>query len=267
MTKAIKATSRVAIGKKLRFSVFERDDFTCQYCGKNPKDHDIILNLDHAVSVKDGGDNSEDNLITSCWDCNIGKGATSVVRKEGKRDVEDELRKADERLSQIKAMIKSKSRLKEAEVEIERLEYDFVSCFDIFSNDDGYNTTSSAILSLLKKRRKGGVSLEILCDSVEVTFNKFGEEDEIRTTDVVKYLSAVIRTKSLEKEDPVGAEIKRQQVGAYYKACNEFNYVNRTMFFFFIEELGVPTLESFISSSRNWSEFRELCEDALNPSE
>ena len=36
------------------------------------------LVVDHVVSVAEGGDNSYDNLVTSCRSCNAGKGARSL---------------------------------------------------------------------------------------------------------------------------------------------------------------------------------------------
>jgi len=69
---------RKSISKGLRFEVFKRDGFTCQYCGTHPpKD---ILHVDHINPVKLGGGNDIDNLITSCSDCNLGKSATPLTR-------------------------------------------------------------------------------------------------------------------------------------------------------------------------------------------
>ena len=58
---------------KVRFEVFKRDDFTCQYCGR--KTPEVVLEIDHIVPVSAGGDNDPLNLTTSCWECNRGKGA------------------------------------------------------------------------------------------------------------------------------------------------------------------------------------------------
>ncbi len=68
--------SRQSISKKLRFEVFKRDAFTCQYCGQ--KAPDVVLNCDHVKPVIDGGENDILNLITSCFGCNSGKGARSL---------------------------------------------------------------------------------------------------------------------------------------------------------------------------------------------
>lgn len=64
---------RKPIGTKIRFEVFKRDGFFCQYCGAHPPIS--ILQVDHIVPVKEGGENDLDNLITACQTCNIGKGA------------------------------------------------------------------------------------------------------------------------------------------------------------------------------------------------
>ena len=63
---------RQPIPKNIRFEVFKRDKFTCQYCGRQAPD--VVLEVDHIIPVKEGGDNSIINLVTSCRDCNRGKG-------------------------------------------------------------------------------------------------------------------------------------------------------------------------------------------------
>ena len=69
-------TKRKSVSKKLRFEIFKRDSFTCQYCGNTPPK--IVLELDHITPVCEGGDNSEDNLITACFDCNRGKAGNKL---------------------------------------------------------------------------------------------------------------------------------------------------------------------------------------------
>ncbi len=65
---------RKAIPKSVRFEVFKRDNFTCQYCGR--KAPDVVLEVDHINPVANGGENDILNLVTSCRDCNSGKGAS-----------------------------------------------------------------------------------------------------------------------------------------------------------------------------------------------
>ena len=57
----------------LRQAVYERDNFTCQYCGFHASEKE--LEIDHIVPVSRGGTNDIDNLRTSCSKCNKKKGA------------------------------------------------------------------------------------------------------------------------------------------------------------------------------------------------
>jgi hypothetical protein len=66
----------MAVGKKLRFEIFKRDGFTCQYCGRTPPD--VVLNCDHVTPVSKGGTDDQENLITACFDCNSGKSNISL---------------------------------------------------------------------------------------------------------------------------------------------------------------------------------------------
>lgn len=60
-----------AVGTKLRFQVFERDNFTCKYCGLTPPA--VRLQIDHVIPISKGGKDEEANLVTSCFECNNGK--------------------------------------------------------------------------------------------------------------------------------------------------------------------------------------------------
>lgn len=61
----------MSISKRLRFEVFKRDSFTCQYCGARPPD--TVLEVDHVHPRSLGGLDHLENLKTACWNCNRGK--------------------------------------------------------------------------------------------------------------------------------------------------------------------------------------------------
>lgn len=65
--------TRSAICAKTRSLVFERNNYTCQYCGRTPSDG-VKLHVDHIHPVSQGGSNDLENLATSCQECNLGKG-------------------------------------------------------------------------------------------------------------------------------------------------------------------------------------------------
>lgn len=56
---------------KLRFQILDRDNFTCQYCGRKPPK--VILQVDHINPKSNDGELIKDNLITACFECNQGK--------------------------------------------------------------------------------------------------------------------------------------------------------------------------------------------------
>lgn len=56
-----------------RKSVFKRDRFYCQYCGKNLKSGQVTV--DHVVPKSLGGLSSFGNCVTACYGCNNKKGS------------------------------------------------------------------------------------------------------------------------------------------------------------------------------------------------
>lgn len=62
-----------------RYAILERDDFTCQYCGR--KAPDVALEVDHIIPVSNGGTNNPSNLKTACFECNSQKRAKGKIRR------------------------------------------------------------------------------------------------------------------------------------------------------------------------------------------
>jgi 5-methylcytosine-specific restriction endonuclease McrA len=50
----------------VRLAVFERDDYTCRYCGVSG----VKLECDHIMPISRGGSNDRSNLVTACQSCN-----------------------------------------------------------------------------------------------------------------------------------------------------------------------------------------------------
>jgi len=71
-TKEPKSSAWLHYRKRLRFNIFRRDRFRCQYCGRSVADG-ALLTLEHVHPKSKGGELSKDNLLTACHDCNGGK--------------------------------------------------------------------------------------------------------------------------------------------------------------------------------------------------
>jgi len=64
--------------KRGRFIIFERDDFTCFYCGRKSYKDWKSLNCDHVTPKSMGGKPIASNLVTACEDCNKEKFAMLI---------------------------------------------------------------------------------------------------------------------------------------------------------------------------------------------
>lgn len=102
-----------AIGQRLRFEVFKRDKFTCQYCGQQAPD--VILNCDHVRPLADGGETDLLNLITSCRACNGGKGAVPLGDATALNRQRSTLADLEERRQQIEMMLQWRDALRASE--------------------------------------------------------------------------------------------------------------------------------------------------------
>ena len=100
---------RKVLSKKTRFEVFKRDKFTCQYCGRVAPD--VILEVDHIKPVAKGGTDDFLNLITSCRDCNRGKGATTLSENAEIKKVQQYLLDLADKKEQVMMLLDWKTEL------------------------------------------------------------------------------------------------------------------------------------------------------------
>jgi hypothetical protein len=102
----------------VRFDVFKRDGFTCGYCGRTPPT--VTLEVDHIIPVAEGGTDDPENLVTACWDCNRGKGATPLETEPAAiPDLRERAEVVKEREAQLRAYNEVKA------VQAERRQRDF----------------------------------------------------------------------------------------------------------------------------------------------
>lgn len=66
--------------RKARYTIFERDDFRCVYCGKSSIEDGVHLELDHIIPYGEVRDNSMYNLITACSECNMHKSCSHLYQ-------------------------------------------------------------------------------------------------------------------------------------------------------------------------------------------
>jgi 5-methylcytosine-specific restriction endonuclease McrA len=117
---------RKSLSKKLRFEVFKRDKFRCQYCGR-PSPEVVLLVVDHVEPVSKGGTDDILNLITSCEDCNSGKGAVRLSDGAALEKTRAQLELLEEKRQQLEMLIQWKKGLSDIKQEAADKAADFWS--------------------------------------------------------------------------------------------------------------------------------------------
>ena len=139
-------TARQSLSKSTRFEVFKRDAFTCQYCGRHPPA--VVLEVDHVIAVSAGGSSDDHNLITSCFDCNRGKGAKALGAVA--LDVSEKAAIARERREQVRAYERLLAKIAaEQDKDVNRVIAAFTAAFEGWTLHDGARPSIRRFLTKL----------------------------------------------------------------------------------------------------------------------
>lgn len=251
------AIQRKAISKKLRFEVFKRDSFRCQYCGASAPE--AILHVDHIHPVSKGGDNDITNLITSCVDCNQGKkdrllSDNATVAKQ--KAQLDELNQKREQLEMMLTWRKELKRLDETALKSAREAWAEIA--DPYqANEKGAETLRklinkfglSMVLDAIEKSQRyiqydkdGGATIE----SVNLAFSKIGGICNISSQP--DHLKALHYVKGICR--------------------NRFNYCNDQVLIKRLKEayeagVEVDDLKAMALECRNWTQMMQAIDEAM----
>lgn len=245
---------RKPISKKTRFEVFKRDSFTCQYCGKSAPD--VVLHVDHIDPVANNGASNIMNYITSCQDCNFGKGARtlddkSVLAKQKKQL--DELNKRREQLQLIVRWKESLAKIDDESVSaISRMFYSGTNfCFSDYGKTE--------IIKLIKK-----YSFSEVYDAAQTSRSQYiNEVDDESYNKAFNYISRICATKKKVADKPylkdlyyIRAIIRNRMYCADYLCLQilEDAFNNST---------PVEELTHIARSARNWTDWKEWMQDYL----
>jgi hypothetical protein len=105
------STSRKPVSKMLRFEVFKRDSFKCQYCGAEAPT--VLLHVDHIKPVAEGGTNDLTNLITACMPCNLGKRDIPLDEHTAVNKARVQMDELQERREQLEMMMQWREGLRD----------------------------------------------------------------------------------------------------------------------------------------------------------
>lgn len=242
------ATKRKSISKKVRFEVFKRDSFKCQYCGKASPD--VILHVDHLKPVSKGGENEIYNLITACSDCNGGKGATELDDNSSLQKQRQQLEELNTRREQLDMMLKWRNGLNdltEAGIAVIMNAWNQAVGGDWCLNESGEREAKKLI-------RKYGVSSVV--EAIDVAVDKYlrYELDLPVTESVGEAWGAVAKICQFRSKPKFIQDLY------YIRGImrNRFYYVNENEALRMLEDayrsgIEIETLKSIAKSERNWS--------------
>lgn len=262
---------RKSISKKIRFEVYKRDKFTCQYCGR--KAPDVVLNVDHIEPISKGGNNDMLNLITSCFDCNNGKRDIPLSQNEILDKQRLQLEQLQERREQIEMMFVWKKSLEDFNEYQNDLLADFIESkivpftlnetgkanlsklFKSFKIDEIFDAIDKGVKTYLKYDSNGKLTKE----SVEIFINKLGGIAAISSRPAVEqkmhYIKGICRNRFSYWDDRKGLAI----ISSYVKALRDYGWS---------EEKILGDLETEVSDLSkkvpNWSEWKEQMEQWID---
>jgi hypothetical protein len=159
---------RKPISRSLRFEVFKRDAFTCQYCGA--KSPDVVLHVDHIRPVADGGENDILNLVTSCVGCNLGKSDTLLSDRSVIEKQREQLEELNERRQQLEMMLEWREGLHGLETaHLQAIQNEFSKYSSFEANESG----EREIRRWLKK-----YGLAEIFKAIETSFSQYLKTDD-----------------------------------------------------------------------------------------
>lgn len=258
-----KGADEMSITKKVRFEVFKRDKFTCQYCGRSAPD--VILQVDHIEPRSKGGSDDLLNLVTSCRGCNAGKSnrrlSDDAVVKQRKRQL-DELQERRDQLEMLMEWQRSLVGLEELAVT------ELADLWD--SLVPGYHANDNGLRTLRQWVNKFPVAE--LAESMRIAtrqYLKYEGESEHPTHDSVenawKYIPRICRVREQQEEKPYLQDL------FYIRGIlrNRLMYVDEHGVIGLMENahkagMSISELQKWARNCRNWSMFRDVLQDTID---
>lgn len=206
----------MSLSKKTRFEVFKRDDFTCQYCGRQAPS--VILEIDHIVPLSKGGDlTNRNNLVTSCVDCN-----------RGKRDIPLHVKdRIEARAEEAKDYAERQEQLKEYEKYLKQKERNKQKLLSRLNNywadlcDKKYVLNETGLKSLWRFTQK--LSTQEITEAMDISAKRIKGKSEHDIEGRFKYFCGICHNKIAVKSGDE-ARLRFQEIERYYLSKRKTHY-------------------------------------------
>lgn len=235
--------NRKPISKKMRFEVFKRDKFTCQYCGRMSPD--VILEVDHIKPVAEGGTNDLINLVTSCKDCNRGKGKIELSDTSAVKVQQNQLKDLSKKSEQLEMLVRWKDELLAADDKKVGIVCDYIE-----STYGGHVVDSG----------KAKIRVYLKQYSVEEVISAF-DEAYLRTRGDYRFTLDLLPKCAYYARHPIAPDV--QQILYLRKILfNRLKFVNARQAYALIEQalyergISFDDIKHLCCSCTNWTDFK-----------
>jgi hypothetical protein len=252
-----KTSRRPSISKALRFEVFKRDSFTCQYCGRRAPD--VVLHCDHVKPLIEGGEHTILNLTTACVDCNLGKGPRELSDQAVLSKQLNQLAALQERKEQMEMMIDWQQQLSSID------EMPITHLGEQWKDATGYSWTDTG----KSKVRKliGKFSVELVAKAMQTSLSQYLERDETGTGTAESVdrcfdgMCAITKVEHAELREPGTKRMYLIRGGLRRR----FHYCNEWLCLSLMKTaarngVSLDYIEEVANTSQNWSQFRGTME-------
>lgn len=242
-------TKRKGIPKKSRFEVLKRDSFKCQYCGSAAPD--VVLHIDHIRPVSKGGDNDIMNLITSCQDCNLGKGARELSDGTALAKQKQQLDDLNEKREQLEMMIQWRESLQEIQSDAVELVMS-----EINKKLGGFSVNENGKGLVAQWVNKFGAA--VVLENIDKAADRFLTQGVDDAEEFERFFNAIPRhcAYSIMPQD--------KQRTCYIKGIvRNRMYLNEKVFHVVVKDavaagIEFDEIEDLAKTAKNWTEFKNI---------
>jgi hypothetical protein len=253
---------RKGLSKKIRFEVFKRDSFTCQYCGKSAPE--VVLEVDHIKPVSKDGENDIVNLITACKACNAGKSDRELSDDTVMAKRKAQLDELQERREQIEMMMEWQVGLESLkEIELENLVTIANSKISpIILNEHGI----SKIRICFPK-----FTYQEIYDCIQISASQYLEYEkggkyftQASISKFLDYIPKIAKSRRIIAKKPYLGDLFRlkgyMKSKGFYVGYNAMDILEDA----YKKGTDIDDLEAIVRQSRNWSDWLDKMTEVIN---
>jgi len=255
---------RKSMPKSVRFEVFKRDSFKCQYCGNGAPD--VLLQIDHIKPLSKGGTDDITNLITACQPCNSGKSdklldENTAVAKS--RAQSEELQERREQREMMMAWVEGLREIRNETIDnMSRYWHDLAPGFTI--NETGRGKLKTWIRKF---------SVQEVCHAMDIASEQYLEYEKDATVTSESWelafgkIPGICRVERASTNDPdikelyyIRGILRKRLEGCYFDNARALEWLKAARGW----DVPLDDLRDIAKRSSSWTQFSDALDTAID---